>query len=397
MAAGPYQTVNTGDANLQSIQRNVADFASQLEDARRGVPAFPSAIFSKAAQLREEAVAIYRGDTATLSLPSAHQRGRGRSQLILVLHEGMGTLTLAPSSAVNNSGQPDTLTPAVALTAGQSVLLVSDGYTRWFPVPGAFGPGTTPFGPWIRTLTLDATGRVSAVGVGTPVTGAKATGAALITGDVEIAGAGCVTTAEAGQIITITGRDGRSFESYVHAPGGSGLTNFTVAGVNKVSSTGTNAICTANQMVAIPFIAPQRGGTLDRIEFNVGVLGAGNGRAAIYANTADNNLYPAGLLADGGSFSTGATGSKTATVSVALTGGGLYWAVYNTDNATALIAKLNGTDIASVLGQAVTFATSYNCAISVTQTFGAMPGTFPAGGAYVLSTASVPWLRLRIS
>ncbi len=110
----------------------------------------------------------------------------------------------------------------MTLVNGQVALLASDGYSRWFPLSSLanVGAGAGTYGPWIHDLTVDAQGRVSNIGVATPVTGAKANGGgALITGNVEFDGAGCVTTSEAGQIITITGRDGRGWQSYAHSQG----------------------------------------------------------------------------------------------------------------------------------------------------------------------------------
>lgn len=397
VSGGPYQKFSSSDVQITNVQNAVNDFAVQLEDARRGVIAYPADTISKQQQLREQAIVRYVGPAATLQLPPAMQRGRGRGQVILVMNEGTGVVTLQPGGAAVGTAKQDVLASAVSIPVNQLAIVASDGYSTWFPVfaTGALAAGT--YGPWINTITVDSHGIPTAIGVATPVTSVKAnSGGTPTTGAIEIDGAGTVTASMAGQILTLTGAaDGRGSQSYVHAAGT--LINHIVAGVSKVSSTGSGTIATANTMVAVPFIAPQRGGTVDRIDFQINTLGAGNGRLGLYSNTSDSTLYPNALLADGGSISTATTGVKSTTISVALAGGSLNWLVYNTDNAVALVLQLNGTDVTSMLGQPAAGGTAYHAAISVAQAFGAMPATFTAGGAYVLSTSFVPWLRLRFS
>jgi hypothetical protein len=399
MANGPYRPFRTDDVNLNTVQAAVRDFADQLEDARQGVIAYPAETVTRGVQLGDQAIVRYNGQTANLLLPSAMKRGRGKGQVIVICHEGTGTLTVLPSQAIG-SAKADVLTSAVTLQPNQVAVVVSDGYNTWFAIAGgAVGPGAATYGPWISTVTLDAQGRITGVGMDTPLTSAKAnSGGTPITGALEVDGAGCVTISEAGQIITVTGRDGRRFLSYVHAPGGSGLTNRVTAGVETVTSVAAITGATANLLLAIPFVAPQRGGTATTVDFEVlGGPAVGNGRIGLYDNVADNNLYPKTLLADGGSISLNSVSVKAASISVALTGGALYWLVYNTDNAAVGLNKLNGVDMTAMLGAPAAGGTAYNVAISVAQTFGAMPATFPASGAYVASTATVPRLRLEIS
>lgn len=393
MGSGPYRPFRTDDVNLNSVQAAVREFADQLELARRGVIGYPAETISKGLQLNEQAIVRYNGPAANLLLPSAMKLGRGRGQVVVICHEGTGTLTVLPSQAIGAT-KADVLTSPVTLQPNQVAVLASDGYSTWFPVLGSVGPGAAVYGPWINTITLDAQGRVTAVAVATPVTSVKAnSGGTPTTGAIEVDGVGCAVISMVGQVLTVTARDGRGLGSYRHAPGGSGLSSMNVAGVNRVTSVGTAATCAVNTAIAVPLVAPQRGGTMTKMDFRITTLGAGNGRMGLYGNAADGNLYPGALLADGGSISTATTGIKSATISVALTGGNLYWLVYNTDNAIALVAKLNGTDFSSLLGQPVGVSNDYNVAISVASTFGAMPSTFPAGGAYILSTAAVPWLR----
>ncbi|MGH2374564.1 MAG: hypothetical protein ACRDIC_14005 [bacterium] len=68
----------------------------------------------------------------------------------------------------------------------------------------------------------------------------------------------------------------------------------------------------------LPLLSP-RGGTLDRIAFNVTTaIASGLARVGIYQATSATNLYPDALIVDGGEFSTATTGIKSATINVTL-------------------------------------------------------------------------------
>lgn len=445
--AGPYKPFRTSDVNLNSVQAAVRDFADQLEDARQGVPAFPSAVVTRRTQLSNEAVVRYVGGTDTLFLPSAMQRGRGRGQVIVVMHEGQGTLTIAPAAATSVGSKPDTLTPAVALTTGQLAIIVSDGYNAWFalvtvtpfvlpnqgpgagvwpssgngiasisvdahgilngPVVGAtfltalpaFGPGAGTYGPFIATATVDATGRISAFTAQTPVTTIKAnTGGTLFNGAIEVDGAGEVVTSGAANIITITGKRGGSYENYAHAPTLSGLTTFMVANAVAIGAltTRTNA---ANTLIAVPFVVPSRGPTLDRIavEVTTGVA-ATNVRLGIYSNLADNNLYPGTMLFDSGNLPSTAASVQSASPSLILTPGALMWAVTNSSSAATVLRGLPGASCSGVLGMAQGVGVvAGNVAITLASAFGAMPAPFPTLGSYLLGSSPIPMIQLRMT
>jgi hypothetical protein len=150
----------------------------------------------------------------------------------------------------------------------------------------------------------------------------------------------------------------------------------------------------ANQITAYPFVAPARGGTLDRIAFNVTTAVAGNARVGIYDATSDSNLYPNALVVDGGSISTGTTGIKSATISVALTPGKLYWCVSLADAASSVRALSAGSGN-NILGYDNTLVTNPNRSLQAALTFGALPGTFPAGAG--TATANPPAAFVRYS
>lgn len=152
---------------------------------------------------------------------------------------------------------------------------------------------------------------------------------------------------------------------------------------------------TANRMYATPFVAPGRGGTINQLAFQVTTLLAGNGRVGIYDSTSDSNIYPNNMIVDGGGVSTGTTGFKTAAVSVNLTPGKLYWAVYLGDAAPTLrVVNTGGGN--GILGVDTSLVSTPNRGISVAQTYGALPSTFTAG-AVTESTSVVPCVYAKYS
>lgn len=178
-----------------------------------------------------------------------------------------------------------------------------------------------------------------------------------------------------------------------HINGGGGLDiQYPLGCTSTVTATGAP---TANRMYAVPFVGPGRGGTINQIAFQVTTLLAGNGRVGIYDATSDSNIYPNALIVDGGGVSTATTGFKTAAVSVALTPGKLYWAVYLGDAAPTLRVLNTGAGN-GILGVDTTLVSTPNRGISVAQAYGALPGTFTAG-AVTESTSVVPIVYAKYS
>lgn len=158
----------------------------------------------------------------------------------------------------------------------------------------------------------------------------------------------------------------------------------------------TTGAPTANVLRAMPFLAPLRGGTIDRIAFEVTTLLAGNGRIGLYDNLEDlRNVYPGALLADSGDISTATTGIKSATISVALRPGRIYWLALVTSAAPTLRGLAVG-GVSGFLGVATAGTTALNMGISVAHTFGALPNPFTAAGAF-FTAVPIPVLRYRFS
>jgi hypothetical protein len=174
VSSGPYRPFRTDDVNLNTVQAAVKDFADQLEDPRRGVIAYPSATVSdNSSSLREEAIVRYAGTGGTLMLPPAQQRGRGRGQIIAVINEGKGALTLKAGGGVVGALKPDTLSIPVSIAIGGIALLVSDGFSQWAPVM-SLASGALPY-------VFDLSESIQSGGTAT-WDGLQVTGTATLTG-----------------------------------------------------------------------------------------------------------------------------------------------------------------------------------------------------------------------
>ena len=159
----------------------------------------------------------------------------------------------------------------------------------------------------------------------------------------------------------------------------------------------TTGAMAAGTLRALPFVAPARGGTLDRIAAEVTTAAASqNIRLGLYRNkTGEADIYPGALLADSGSISSGTTGVKSYSLSQALEPGKIYWLVLNT-SASITMRGLAVGGVSHFLGMATAATTALNLYISATLAYGAMPDPFTAGGAYV-TAVPCPVLRYRFS
>lgn len=181
--------------------------------------------------------------------------------------------------------------------------------------------------------------------------------------------------------------DARSAEAYQHSgTGGAGAVYYLANSVqNTALSTGAPS---ANTMRAMPFIAPAPGATISEVAFNVTTALSGNYRIGIYDNSSDGELYPNNLLFDSGSISTATTGVKTATPSLAISPGRLYWLVVLGD-AAPTIRTLSVNNCGTILGYGTAMGTAGNVGISRAYTYGALPDPFGSGGSYI-TAAPIP-------
>ncbi len=185
----------------------------------------------------------------------------------------------------------------------------------------------------------------------------------------------------------------RSPWSLTHA-GGSGLERWYYANVECAAALTTGAP-SANVLRAIPFIAPSRGGVLDRIAIAVTTLLAGNARIGIYRNTSESNLYPSDLLVDSGDLSTATTGVKAATINVSLVPGELYWFAH-VGSVAATLRCLTVANASNLLGITSGLGTAQSVGVSRAFTFAALPSPFGAGGAEI-SAVPIPAIACRFS
>ena len=148
---------------------------------------------------------------------------------------------------------------------------------------------------------------------------------------------------------------------------------------------------TANRIYAHPFYVPKTI-TLDRIAVNVTTLVAsGKCRLGIYS---DNNCEPGTLLLDAGEVDTSATGVKSLTINQQLTENNLYWLVFVSNSATHVVRGAPVASILVVLGFDNNLGTAGVKAFYATQTYGALPSTFPTP---TNQTGTLPLVFVRLS
>lgn len=155
-----------------------------------------------------------------------------------------------------------------------------------------------------------------------------------------------------------------------------------------------------NTFWAVPFVVPQGQRTVDRIAYNVttGAGAGGVGRAGIYAATSETNLYPSTLVVDGGELTVTGTGQKTSTISAVLESDTVYWAclLFGT-NAPVISALPSTAATLAVMGSSTTIANGPDPMFRRTQTYGALPGTFPAGPPTAFGPSTPALISLRFS
>lgn len=151
---------------------------------------------------------------------------------------------------------------------------------------------------------------------------------------------------------------------------------------------------------AVPFWAPKRASSLDRLAAEVTTAVAGRFfRLGLYRNVADPaSFYPGALLADSGDIESATTGIKAYAISQALEPDVLYWLTISTSNTVTIRALSYIACFATIGIPAGTSGTTapFGLWIQATFTHGALPGTFPAGGTYGgVGSTVCPALRYR--
>ena len=204
---------------------------------------------------------------------------------------------------------------------------------------------------------------------------------------------GTMATARLGSGTADTTTYLRGDQSYAVPAGGSATKNqWDYIRTGGVSWYGTAVNCTASTTTALtanvarawPFIV-RKGFAIDRIQFEVTTLVAGNCVVGIYNSNSSN--YPNALLLQGTAASTGTTGLKTTTISSTLVDDTLYWMAYNASAAPTLRA-VSQAAVPAILGNDGTVGTNRQITgLTVAQTYNAtMPATYTAGATNLLSS-----------
>ena len=194
---------------------------------------------------------------------------------------------------------------------------------------------------------------------------------------------------------------------------GSGPNRRYFGGVAVNTSAPSSGQFAANTMFAVPFLFAGGGSTIDTIGVKVNTSAASTKvRLGVYSNVSASNPYPASLLGDSGDIATTTTGVLEASVSVSLTPGSLYWLTLLTTDSSGSTASTvpNGVffnqyagsaqGMWPILGGANDYGGSYPLGWSVAHAYGALPGTFPSGGALLVTGGAnnaIPMVGVRIS
>lgn len=156
----------------------------------------------------------------------------------------------------------------------------------------------------------------------------------------------------------------------------------------------TQSISSINSLRAFPFIVTKTQ-KFDRIAVRVTTAG-GSGAVARLGIYADNgNLYPGAKILDAGEMSMEGTPPfiREATISVTLKPG-LYWLAVITGGATGTaVAAIAPANAFALEGFDSTLTGTPNLGYAATQTYGALPASYPTGaGGWTLN---VPLIALR--
>jgi hypothetical protein len=186
---------------------------------------------------------------------------------------------------------------------------------------------------------------------------------------------------------------GRLSMAGVHQAGTSPLECWYNAGVITGGLATSTGAMVANTLFALPLWVAEAM-TLDRLAINVTTAASStNTRIGIYAATSLAAWYPSALVLDAGAVDTGTTGVKSLTISQALAGGRPYWLAL-LSSGTPTFRGSNNVWTAPILGTDSTLPATGATALTVAQTYGALPSTFPSGGGRrTVATPMVFWRR----
>ncbi len=233
----------------------------------------------------------------------------------------------------------------------------------------------------ITGLAKLASGVLSAAVAGTDYYAPGSTDVAVADG-----GTGSSTATAARSALGLDYHDGGQLR---HA----GTTSNTVLhGTNPGGGQTSTASISPNNLYLCPFVAPARGGTLDRLAIEI-ISGTGSVRLGLYDSTGPTDLTPGTLLVESAAIAQSGAGMVTHTLSQQLTPGRVYWVAVVT-NAAYTIRTVTLARAGTLLGWPATGGTDPYWGVKVAHTFGALPTlsapAFSAGG-------TIPHLLVRCS
>jgi hypothetical protein len=163
----------------------------------------------------------------------------------------------------------------------------------------------------------------------------------------------------------------------------SGSGTFYYCPYHITDSAPTAATLVTGRLYGMPFPVSRRV-TVDTLAVETTIVGASNSvfRAGIYAATSRTNPYPSSLVVDGGEWD-GTLSARmfTATINTTLGPDSLYWLAILVGTASPTFRfAAHGAMINC--GFPTTAFSSPTTAISATQSYGSLPGTFPGSGSY---------------
>ncbi len=145
-------------------------------------------------------------------------------------------------------------------------------------------------------------------------------------------------------------------------------------------ATTTQSLASANSLRAFPFFVP-KAAKFDRIAIRVSTAATGTtprGRLGVYED--NGSIYPGKLVLDAGEVDVSAIGVKELTIDLTLKAGKLYWLVFlGQDTASLVVGAIPASEAsASILGFDSTLSGTPILGYAITQTYGALPATYPA-------------------
>jgi len=391
-----------------------------------------SAVYSRGAVVLRpgQSVLVWQGRTASaVTLPPAAGLGSGNAAWLAVHNEGSANVTLR-ANARETIADGFVASTSLAVRPGQTLLLVSNGAARWCTAPAsvlAWGVDSVAATAALTRFQQVVTWTGAAGTLTLPAANVDGTAAHFVyifndgTGALTVQRAGSDTIADGLNDVTsitlvphsaaLLWSDGISAwaGSLPAAPIGSAPQDYmrgqsatswaeTWYYANAANCTAlAGAALTIGNMYAMPFIAPKRTATLDRIAVRTTAgVGGSNIRLGLYANAGTaENPYPGSLIRDSGNISSAGAAVLADSLSQALTAGALYWMVVHPSAAISIVC-FAVAGASPFLGTDNTLSLTPTAGLFVNQAFGALPSTYP-GAPTRITAAPIPAIGLRFA